>query len=175
MSWTGSPFGSSLTKICPRGAESPKLPPRMKVSIRPSGESDGVTTESVKSVNCNGGSRTTVGEAKTPGKEDSANAQEDRGGDLWPPPSAFEIARGKRAPSGRRARPARHLQFGQQMIEFVAHVANIAQSVCGILFEAPPQKALHPQAVRRYRSVSNRAHGSESTRSCPETVSPGNA
>ena len=50
VSGTDSPFGSSLTKICP--ALKNDVPPRLNVTIRPSGDRLGAFAESVKFVSC---------------------------------------------------------------------------------------------------------------------------
>ena len=50
VSSTGSPLGKSFTCTCPRSAESPKVPPRINVSMRPSADNAGATAESLKSV-----------------------------------------------------------------------------------------------------------------------------
>src|SRR5262245_25878345 len=50
VSCTDSPFGSSLTKISP-GPKN-ESPPRLKVTIRPSGDKLGAVAESLKFVSC---------------------------------------------------------------------------------------------------------------------------
>ena len=50
VSCTDSPFGSSLTKIWPDPRN--ESPPRLNVTIRPSGDRLGASTESLKFVSC---------------------------------------------------------------------------------------------------------------------------
>ena len=83
VSWTGSPLGKSFMYTCPRSAESPKVPPRMNVSMRPSADNAGATAESLKSVSwmgCAGADRSDA-RRKTSARNHHHTGDNERRGD----------------------------------------------------------------------------------------------